>query len=252
MKDLTGENLISKSIFEVVSSETDMEARLSLSSLVNLLIQGAIKSADNLGFGFGGIKQQQLFWVLSRIDIEIYRPLKWYERVEVETWPKTVEKILYLRDYILRDQGNSIVARATSAWLAIDNKTHRAKKIEGIDAGMFIELKEKHALTNLPAKLEPVHEGETFEYMTNYSDIDLNKHLSATRYIDRLMDTFTIDFHKRHYPSKLSVNYMKETMPGERLKFIRLQTSDNEYSFEVVNLNTGINAFRGKVGFVET
>jgi medium-chain acyl-[acyl-carrier-protein] hydrolase len=250
MNDLTGENLISKSLFEISSSETDMEARISPGSLVNLLIQSAIKSADKLGFGFGGIRQQQLFWVLSRIDLEIYRPLKWYDKVEVETWPKNVEKILYLRDYILRDKENSVIAKATSGWLAIDNETHRAKKIEGIDAGMFIELKDKHGLSNLPSKLEPVPEGETFEFTAYYSDIDLNKHLSATRYIDRMMDTFPADFHINHYPSKLSVNYMKETMPGETLKFVRLQTRDNEYSFEVANINTGINAFRGKVEFV--
>ncbi len=46
-----------------------------------------------------------LFWVLSRINIEIYSPLRWYEEGTVETWPKDLEKILYLRE---TKPGNSI------------------------------------------------------------------------------------------------------------------------------------------------
>ncbi len=65
MKDYTEEELISVSTFKVTSADTDMEARLRLGALVNFLIQAAINSADALGFGFGGIRGQQLFWVLT-------------------------------------------------------------------------------------------------------------------------------------------------------------------------------------------
>ena len=96
MNELTESNLTTLSHFKITSADTDMHARIRLGSLVNLLIQSAIDSADKLGFGYGGIRHQNLFWVLSRLTLEIYRPLKWYESVEVETWPKDVERILYL------------------------------------------------------------------------------------------------------------------------------------------------------------
>jgi medium-chain acyl-[acyl-carrier-protein] hydrolase len=242
-------SLISKSVFEVTSHDTDMEARLRLGSMVNFLIQSAIKSADSLGFGFGGIKGQQLFWVLSRLPLEIYRPLKWYEKLEVETWPKNVEKILYLRDYIVRDADSNIVAKATSGWLAVDFESHRAKKIEGVHAELFSQMKEMHALPELPKKLEAVETGASFEFKTSYYDIDLNKHLSATRYIDRMMDSFPVDFHLNHYPSALSVNFLKETMPGETLNFTRRECSDNKFAFEAVNVKADVSAFRGLVEF---
>jgi medium-chain acyl-[acyl-carrier-protein] hydrolase len=249
MDEVQEENLISTTIFEVTSAETDMEARLRMGSLVGLLIQSAIKSADKLGFGFQGIQKQQLFWVLSRLSLEIYRPIKWYEKIEVETWPKNVEKILYLRDYVVRDHDKTVVARATSGWLAIDFESHRAKKIDGIHAGMLIRLKDRHGLQVLPTRLDAITEGEEFEFKTSYFDIDLNKHLSAPRYIDRMMDTFPVSFHKTHYPETLSVNFMKETMLGESLRFIRQQTTEKEFVFEAVNAETGANAFRGKIGF---
>ncbi len=98
-KDFT---LFSK--FNITSADIDMQARLRLGGLVNLLIQSAINSADQLGFGYGGLKEQKLFWVLSILTIEIYKPLEWYDIAEVETWPKNVERIIYLRDFIVRNQ----------------------------------------------------------------------------------------------------------------------------------------------------
>ena len=235
--------------FKITSAETDMEARLRPGSLVNLLVQSAINSADNLGFGFGGIRQQNLFWVLSRLTLEIIRPLKWHEKVEVETWPKDVEKILYLRDFIIRDETQNIVAKATSGWLAIDLDTKRAKKIDGLHAGLFVYLKNKHSIPELPEKINTVIEGDTFNYKAEYYDIDLNKHFSATRYIDRMMDTFPVEFHKNHYPKKLSVNFLKETMPGEILRFTRQRQSEETHLFEAVNVNTDAVSFRAKVEF---
>ena len=242
-------DLILTSAFKITSAETDMEGRLRLGSLVNLLVQSAINSADSLGFGFGGIRQQNLYWVLSRLTLEIYRPLKWHEKVEVETWPKNVEKIFYIRDFIVRDKDKNLVAKATSGWLAIDFANRRARKIDGIHADLFVHLRNRHALQELPAKLNSVSEGDVFEFKSDYYDIDLNKHLSATRYIDRMMDTLPFDFHINHYPNKMSVNYLKETLPGEKLKFIRQQISDSDFSWEGINTETNTRAFRGKIEF---
>lgn len=243
------DKLISKNEFTVTSAETDMEARLRVGALVNLLIQSAINSADNLGLGFKGIRNLNLFWVLSRLNLEIYRPMKWYEKVYIETWPKDIEKILYIRDFIVKDKDQNITAKSTSGWLAVDVTNKKAKIIDGVYAELFKKLKNKHALTEFPLKLDPTATGEEFDFKPEYFDMDLNKHLTSTRYIDRMMDTFSIEFHKKNYPVKLNINYLKETLPGETLKFIRNSTREGIYSFEGVKVNTGVITFRGQIFF---
>jgi acyl-ACP thioesterase len=235
--------------FKVSSADTDMFSRIRLGALVNLLIQSAINSADQLGFGFGGIKQQHLFWVLSRLHVEIDRPLLWYEAITVETWPKNVEKILYLRDFIIRDKDQQVVARATSGWLAIDLETKRPKIIEGLDAELFYRLKDKHALSMLPEKIFPVKEGEAFDFKATYFDIDLNKHVTSSRYVDWMMDTFTPDFHQNNYPKKLLINYNKETLPGEQLNLIRHENESGSFHFEGINRQSNSSAYRGQLIF---
>lgn len=129
----TSNHLITTVGFEVSSADTDMFARLRLSAMANMLIQSAINSADILGFGFNGLREHNLFWVLSRLVIEIQKPLMWYDKQWVETWPKDLERILYLRDFLIRDGKDNVVAKATSGWLAIDLKSKRPKQIEGIN-----------------------------------------------------------------------------------------------------------------------
>jgi len=249
MNELSENNLTLFSNFKITSADTDMYTRIGMGPLVNLLIQSAINSADSLGFGFKGLKKQQLFWVLSRLTVEIYQPLYWHQETEVETWPKTIEGLLYTRDFILRDSSKNIIARATSGWLAVDAEIKRPKIIEGLHAEMFVHLKEKHAISHPPEKLPPTTEGDSFRVHSTYSDIDLNRHVTSTRYIDWMMNTFGVDFHSNHYPKRLSVNFMKETMPDESINLVRKQQSEGEFSFEGTNLFHKSVAFRGKIEF---
>jgi acyl-ACP thioesterase len=249
MQELTETSLTLYTGFKITSADTDMYTRIRAGSVVNLLIQSAINSAESLGFGFDGLKVQKLFWVLSRLTVEIYQPLKWNQETEVETWPKSVEGLLYTRDYIVRDKSENIIARATSGWLAIDSETKRPKIIDGIQAEMFVHLKDKHAFHESPEKLPPTHEGDLFTVHSGYFDFDLNRHVTSTRYIDWMMDTFSADFHHKHYPKRISINFMKETLPGDSINIIRSNNNDSKYSFEGTNLLNKTVAFRGKIDF---
>ncbi len=249
MDKQTENNLTLFSPYKITSAETDMYTRIRSGALINLLIQSAINSADSLGFGFKGLKKQQLFWVLSRLTIEIYEPLKWHQETVVETWPKTVEGLLYTRDFILRDKDKNIIARATSGWLAIDTETHKPKIIDGLQAELFVYLKDKHGINESPEKLPPVHQGDLFPVHTGYFDYDMNRHVTSTRYIDWMMDTFTVGFHAKNFPKRISVNFMKETMPGDSIQIMRHANNETQYAFEGTNLMHKTVAFRGKIDF---
>ncbi len=249
MNELTESGIKTVSTYKVTSADTDMYARLRPGAAVNFLIQSAIDSADKLGFGYGGIRSQNLFWVLSRLTLELYRPLKWYEITEIETWPKNVERILYIRDFILRDINGEVVGKATSGWLAVDLLTKKIKKIDGVDAGYFDYLKSHHALEKSPEKLYPVTEGETFDVTAAYFDIDLNGHVTTTRYVDWIMESFPREFHKSNYPVKLSLNMIKEVMPDETIRIKRKSAGNGEYFFDGTNLRKEKTAFRASLTF---
>jgi acyl-ACP thioesterase len=245
---MTEKDLIRVSKFTVTSADTDIAARIRLGAFVNFLIQSAIQSADSLGFGLKSLHKQKLFWVLSSLTVEVTRPLMWYENTEVETWPKDLHKLLYLRDFLIKDDKKEIIGRATSGWFAIDFENHRPHKIEGGHSEIFNTLKERFALPHLPEKLNPVNEGTTTEKISTYFDIDLNKHVTSTRYIDWMTDLIPIDFHMNHYPKILTINYLKETSLGETI-CIKTYQEDRCFHFEGINTNSGNVVFRGKICF---
>lgn len=243
------ENIINTTKFNVTSADIDMFSRIKMGSLVNFLIQSAINSADELGFGFAGLKKHRLFWVLSRLTVEIYKPISWNKTIVVETWPKDIERIFYLRDFVVKTQVGETIANATSAWLAIDVENKRPKTIDSKQTEAFSKLKNKHALNYQPEKLVTKAEKQKLIKNTNYFDIDLNKHVTSTRYIDWIMDTFSKEFHEKNYPKKLSVNYLKETMLGQSIAINKQNNENNEFLIDGVNLQNQKTVFKAKINF---
>ncbi len=235
--------------FVVTSADTDMFGRLKTGSLVNYLLQSAISSADELGFGLKYLKDENLFWVLSRIEVQINKVLKWYDEITVETWPKTVNGIFYIRDFFVK-KGNDICAKATSAWLAVDVAKKRPKIIDGFISEKFYALKHKFAIEQIPEKIQNQDSVPVSSIETTYFDIDLNKHVTTTRYIDWMMDTFSVDFHKINYPCDIKLNIIKETMPNEKMDIFRNDNTENVY-FEGFNKTSEKTSFRGIIKFCQ-
>lgn len=242
-------DLILRTKSKITSFETDINARLRLGALANLLIQSAIQSAENLGFGFGNLKENKLFWVLSRLKIEINRPMNWYEEVEVETWPKDIDGWFYLRDFIVRDSQGEIVAKATSTWLAIDIETKRPKKIEGIQAANFTRLRHKHAI-EIPAEKLSAHNLSLQRPISiQFFDFDLNKHVTSTRYIDWMMDSLSFDFHNKNYAKSLIINYIKETLENKEIILHHHCDQNNTVFFEGIHKVENSVSVRAEVKF---
>lgn len=241
--------LICKIPWTVKASETDVYSRLRLGSLVNMFIQAAIQSSDQMEFGYHVLRKKNLFWVFSRLTTEICKPVRWGQSLEVSTWPRDVEKIMYLRDYIIRDDQQEVVVKATSGWMAIDLNTKRPGTLEAEDAWKFTRLKDLCALDRLPEKIMPVKEGQTTTLKTTYFDLDLNGHVTSSRYVDWMMDAFSLDFHRKYYPKKLSINFLHEAGAGEDIGLRRHALSEKAHAFEAWNHAHAAVNFRGYLEF---
>jgi len=235
--------------FKISPAEADMNRRLKIGSLVNYLIQSAINSSEQLGFGFEKLLKQNLFWVFYSLTVQIFRPLNLNEKIIVETWPKDIKGLQHLRDFIVRDEKEEIVIRATTGWLAIDFETKRpTKNINSMSFENFTRLKDKHGIKDGPVKLKTINPTDEFDIKTSYFDIDLNQHVTSTRYIDWMADTFSSDYHRMYYPDRLSVNYLKEVKLLQTLKLKRETIAENSFLFEAENFNNTV-VFKGSIDF---
>jgi medium-chain acyl-[acyl-carrier-protein] hydrolase len=107
-------------LYKIKSYDVDCEQKLKLPSLFNYLQEVAGNQAESIGVGFEVLKQKNLFWVLSRMKIQIHNMPKWNDEIIVYTWPKGIDKLFALRDFEITNNEGKLLISATSCWLLID------------------------------------------------------------------------------------------------------------------------------------
>ncbi|MCG8698633.1 MAG: thioesterase [Bacteroidales bacterium] len=225
--------LITRS-FEVTSAEIDITRKLRVSSLVNMIIQIAKQHADLLGWGFSDLIRNNQSWVLSRFIIDIEKYPAWDDNVIIETWPKGLNRLFYQRDIIVKDKSEKEIAKATTEWLVIDIKTRRPKLINTTDPILLLN-GGKHAIEECIPTLKSLENWNySHEDVIKYSDVDLNGHLTATRYIDLIFDTYKKNEIKNRKPRRIIVNYLKEVLWNQGVVIRRYEDKNHHY-FEIAD-----------------
>jgi len=219
----------------VTSADSDFKRRIKPGAFVNCLIQTASKHAHLLGWGIDVLNELNYDWVLSGLKFYIHEYPKLEEEIVVLSWPKQVNKLYYPRDFIVYNSNGKEIGKATSNWLIINRDSRRPKLLnqnesllkrnEGINA-----LNEE--LTNIPIKLNPESE---FRDSVKYSDIDLNSHLTATRYIDFAIDTFSLEQLSSKLPKEIHVTYLREVSFGMDITIEKFSPSKDNYLFQMVS-----------------
>lgn len=245
--------VILEEIFPVTSADTDFTKTLRPSSLINMLIQIAWHHAEMLGFGMTFLHDYNLVWMLSRMHIKIYSRPFWNSDLKLSSWPKGIHRLFYLRDFEVLNTLGKKVAEATSEWLIIDLSTRRPKLYQP-ENNIFQENKDRHALSDLVPNLktgESKYEG--FVNKVVYSDIDLNYHLTTTRYIDWMLDTLDMAFHEKKFCIEIIMNFIKEVPFGEEVSIYRYRSAPDEiYSFEFQSMDRKQIFFRGQLRFTSS
>lgn len=204
--------------YEVMARDVDFHRKMKLSTIFTYFEDVASLNAASLGIGFDKIRTElNLAWVLTRIKVEITRYPVWNETVIVETWPHEPQKVKFNRDYYIKDVEGNILVRATSIWAIIDINTRELQKTDRLKF-TYPEWNVEKAITGHNEKLKPVSEPVlSYKKVIGGSDIDMNEHLNNSKYVDYIMDCFTMDELKAYTAESIDVNYINEALPGDTI-----------------------------------
>ena len=81
------ENTFHTEQFTIRANEVDTTGTLSLPAICNFFQEVAGNNAKDLNFDITDMHEQNLTWVLHRMDIHVSGEAKWRETITVETWP---------------------------------------------------------------------------------------------------------------------------------------------------------------------
>ena len=61
----------------------------------------------------------------------------------------------------------------------------------------------------------------------------MNGHVNSIKYIEHILDLFSLDFYKEHAIRRFEIAYVAESYFGNKLTFFCQQKGENEYDVEV-------------------
>ncbi|MGN0207635.1 MAG: acyl-[acyl-carrier-protein] thioesterase [Muribaculaceae bacterium] len=209
--------------FFLAPGECDPQQRMPLSLLTMRLIQVATYHANQWGVGYETLIKERQTWVLSRVAIEMKRYPMVNETYTLTTWIEGYNRRFSERNFAILDAEGNEIGYARTIWVIMNIDTR-----ESTDMTKFAFINENISDRPCPierhTKLRQLTDYRTKQYSFDYSDIDFNRHVNSCKYIEHILNQWTLDFHDAHTIRRFEIAYMKEAVYGEE---VEINTDDS-------------------------
>ena len=209
--------------------QTDSKWRLKPASFMDLAQEAANTHAATLGFGYDDLIQSRTAWVLSRVNIHFLKNPLWRDEVTLTTWHKGLERLFFLRDFILTDKEGNECIKATTSWIVLNLDTRRlVRDPKLMDEGTTCS---DNALETPAGKVQIPKDIEAkfvMDHIVSYSDVDLLGHTNNAMYMHWAMDALDYSLTSDRPVRELSINFNHETKAGEKVEVYRSEVEKED------------------------
>jgi acyl-CoA thioesterase FadM len=224
--------------YRTLSTDTDLNNIVSPTNLLRYMQDSAFSEMKADGESYDDLFSRGLSFVLSRMRVSFYAPVRANDELECQTWTCESRGVQFNRCYRVLRSG-IIVAEAVSVWALIgteDRKLHRVSEL----GPMYCE--DEMLELDMPARFripEDVSLSLMGEKTVCYPDADLNGHMNNTRYADMLCG-FACGMQGRRLIS-MGISYVSEAPLDETLK-VYVGSGDGTYYVRTVRPDGRTNA----------
>lgn len=198
--------------FHCTAAQCDAQQELSLLSLASNLIETATAHADSLGIGNGVMHGSG--WVLARLTVEMSQFPKALSDYNIITWVESWNRHFSERCFQIIDADGNTLGFARSVWMVMDLKTHENCGLSHLnipyslisDRECPIARQSRHKALECPV---------VTEYQFVYSDIDFYRHVNTLRYIQLLLNRFSLEHFDTFRIARFEIAFMHECYYGE-------------------------------------
>ena len=214
--------------------DTDAFWRLKPASFMNFAQEAAGRHAVYLGFGYDDLIKSNTAWILSRVHVEFIDTPKWREDITLTTWHKGLNRLFFLRDFILTDGQGRERVKATTSWLVLNLQTRRlVRDPKLIEEGTVCPdnvIENPADKVVMPKDIEPEF---VMEHKVAYSDIDTNGHTNNAMYMQWAMDALDYELASSRPVKEFTINFNHETKAGETVSIYRtiVEKGDDLYVY---------------------
>jgi acyl-ACP thioesterase len=224
--------------------DTDASWRLKPVSFMNYAQEMANRHANLLGFGYDDLIISQTAWVLARMHIRFVNLPLWRDNVSLTTWHKGLNRLFFVRDFLMKDSQGNICVEATTSWIVLNLETRRlVRDPKLIDEGTTCQ---ENAIKQPADKVQIPKDAVTefvMDHVVSYSDVDMLGHTNNAMYMHWAMDAVDYEVTSKRPLKDLIINFNHETRAGEKVSIYRT----------IVETEDGLRVYvEGKVGDVSS
>ena len=197
------------------ASAVDYFGYVTIKAMMQEINEGvaAANYADGVGFAhiFPTIG---VTWMLGQCVMEFKELVPCAYEVEIEAFDHEQFGIATVRRCVMRREGREVM-RFAAKLLPVDFKARKAvpaSTLEPFWKNPAAPCGERIDFIKMPADMKTVE-----DYLVCYRDCDSNKHMTAFRYLDLVMETIGYWGGEVHMPERIQIDYMRDCLPGEHL-----------------------------------
>lgn len=225
------------------SFHCDFKHELQMGHLGNYMLNAADFHSTDRGFGMRYLNTINKTWVLSRLCIEMEKMPLQYKHFFVETWVENALRYFTQRNFCIEDKDTSeILGYGRSVWALIDLETRQPQDIMAINDGEIDSWVEagKECPIAKPGRVKIDDSVAAVKSIdTHYSDVDINGHINSVKYIEHILDLYSLDFYKKYNLKRLDIAYVAESHFGDKLNFYKEELSEKEHVVRIKRQSPG-------------
>lgn len=227
--------------YEITDIAVDRYGRLKPGMILFLAQEVAGQHCNVLSVDYDTLAEKRMFWAVTRHRVQISRlPLRG-ETIRIETWPMPTTRVAYPRSVVAYDEEGRECFRAISLWVLMDLNTR--KMVLPGKSGLDFSGIERGGELAIPGSLAPVKLEGKDQRTVRYCELDLNGHMSNTRYLDWMEDLLPSAFHREHPLMDFTVTYLSEAREGEVVDLSYALSPDGKMRLEAREHSSGHRVF---------
>ena len=220
--------------FYMSAGECNPQGEMPVSLLVSRLIEIATLHANSWGVGFDRLISDNHAWVLSRVTTEMKRYPRAGEDYEIITWIEDYNRHFSQRNMEIRSTTTGeVLGFARTIWMVIDLAART-----GVDISQLSYISSNVSPRECPiepqSRLRPVADAtRTTEHTFGYTDCDFNRHVNTVRYLELLMNQFSLSHYDNNFIARMEMAFVKETHYGATAQVLINDSDEADTRFSI-------------------
>lgn len=227
-------------------AECNPQGCMPITLLINRLIEVATLHADLIGIGYDTLAHRQETWVLSRVAVEMTCYPKVNDHYTVKTWICAINRLFSERDFEICDTDGNTIGYARTVWAVLNTETRSVTDISRMQWVTRL-IPDCECPVAKPGHPRPLAEFTSHPYRFTYCDMDVNRHVNSSRYIELLLNQWSLDFHDHNRLTRFEIAYIHEAHYDEEVEVRLHEECGDTVRAELVSGNQAL--CRARLGF---